>query len=99
MDNLPDFTGHKKFIYGNVREFARGQAWTQNFWIREPRSEVFDWYVSALNGGGWQIKANNGNQVMATNSAGNQCIITVTDHKFQSYKCSLTIAYVIPKKT
>lgn len=100
FENLPDFTGHKKFMNGSVREFELGQAWTENFMIKETSTDVLNWYQQVLQMQNWKIVATNEQQLMAKHKDGNTCQIGVQAvRNNQLGKCALTIAYFVPKRT
>lgn len=100
LDNLPDFTGHKKFRWGTVREWELGQAWSEYFDVKEQPKDVLSWYQQVFQMQQWKIMATNDQQIMAKHKDGNTCQISAQPvHGNPQMLCSLSIAYFVPKKS
>jgi hypothetical protein len=99
LDNLPDFTGHKKFVQGTVRDWELGQAWSECFMCKETPKDVLDWYNQVLVMQQWKIQATNSGQIMAKHKDGNTCQISAQEvRNNKEARCSFSIAYFVPRK-
>lgn len=78
LPNLPEFTGHAKFIMGTMHPTDKGPSYVMHFSAKEDHKLVLDWYKNTLNMYGWKITFADGQVVTAENKNAN-CAVSVND--------------------
>lgn len=78
LPNLPEFTGHAKFIMGTMHPTDKGPSYVQHFAAKEDHKLVLDWYKNTLNMYGWKITFAD-NQVVTAEMKGANCAVSVND--------------------
>lgn len=78
LPNLPNFTGHAKFIMGTVHPSDKGPSYVMHFATKEDHKLVLDWYKNTLNMYGWKITFADG-QVVTAQLKNANCAVSVND--------------------
>jgi hypothetical protein len=96
--NVPEFTGHIKFLFGTVRQFPLGESWMEYFIVKERAQDVYDWYNQVLPMQQWKITSKNFMQLCAQNKDGNQVTVSAQSIRDKDGNCRLCLSYFVPKK-
>ncbi len=100
LDNLPDFTGKKKFLSGTMNDAPSGKTWMQNYCCRDSAQEVYNWYKQVLQMQQWKIRASNEQQIMAEQKSGAVCTISISPVVgVRDVAANFSVAYYVPNRT
>ncbi len=63
LPDVPPYSGQARYISGETVQTS-GENLRQTWHVREPKSEVINWYKQALSGAGWTITSASRGSVM-----------------------------------